>query len=125
MPPFKNLNVASFPLRFTALHYAVQSNSTASVHPFTLVANMSHLPDGNEGRTPLMIAAQNASEPIVKVHKTLYFSENTIFAVHLRLCVSDHYIIGHTALNVQVLLQSQSVVQTINHADNDGRTGIH
>lgn len=28
---------------------------------------MSHLPDGNEGKTPLMIAAQNASEPIVKV----------------------------------------------------------
>ena len=57
----------NFLCRLTALHYAVQSNSTASVHAFTLSDNMSHLPDGNEGRTPLMMAAQNDSESIVKV----------------------------------------------------------
>ena len=53
--------------RFTALHYAVQCKSTASVRAFSQLEGMSHLPDGNEGRTPLMLAAQDGSEQMVKV----------------------------------------------------------
>ena len=53
--------------RFTALHYAVQSNTTALVKAFVPVTNLSHLPDANEGRTPLMNAAQNGSHAMLKV----------------------------------------------------------
>ena len=53
--------------RFTALHYAVESNSTVTVEAFGPVVNLSHLPDANEGRTPLMIAAQNASHKMLEV----------------------------------------------------------
>ena len=100
-----------FPLlcsRFTALHHAVQSNSAACVHAFTLVADMSHLPDANEGRTPLAMAAQNAWEPIVKVQCLIAIILNVL----------------HNYMISQILLQSRSVLLTINHTDTTGRTGV-
>lgn len=54
----------------TALHYAVQSNSPASIRAFVQLPELTHLPD-NEGRTPLMTAALNAFDQIVKVRTLL------------------------------------------------------
>ena len=101
--------------RFTALHYAVQSNSTDSVRAFTLVNNTSHLPDANEGRTPLMIAAQNAAHPIVKVQ----FITHVYIIYHI--CIKRFAQTAYPIL--QTLLESRAVIKTINHADNEGKTG--
>ena len=92
--------------RLTALHYAVESNSTVLVKAFVPLANLSHLPDANDGRTPLMNAAQNASHAILKVNHCL----------HLRSFAVEN--------PPQVLLLNRAVMKTINHTDTDGRTGL-
>lgn len=50
----------------TALHYTVQKNSTASIEAFLSMKELTHLPN-NEGRTPLMAAAANASSKAVRL----------------------------------------------------------
>ena len=71
--------------RFTALHYALQSNSSATVEGFAQVANLSHLPDANEGRTPLMNAAQNASHTMLKVNQLPYSPHNAKETDNIRI----------------------------------------
>ena len=50
----------------TALHYAVESNSLASLKAFAELTNLTHIPD-NSGRTPLMVAAQGGFDQTVEI----------------------------------------------------------
>lgn len=50
----------------TALHYAVENNSLASLRAFAELSDLTHIPNGN-GRTPLMVAAQNGFDQAVKI----------------------------------------------------------
>ena len=50
----------------TALHYAVENNSLASLRAFADIADLTHIPD-NSGRTPLMVAAQNGYDQAVEI----------------------------------------------------------
>ena len=50
----------------TALHYSVENNSLASLRSFAELADVTHIPD-SEGRTPLMVAAQNGFEQAVEI----------------------------------------------------------
>ena len=50
----------------TALHYAVENNSLASLRAFAELSDLTHIPD-NIGRTPLMVAAQNGFNQAVEI----------------------------------------------------------
>ena len=50
----------------TALHYAVENNSLASLRAFAELADVTHIPN-NDGKTPLMIAAQNGFDQAVEI----------------------------------------------------------
>lgn len=50
----------------TALHYAVENNSLASLRAFAELTDLTHIPDNN-GRTPLMVAAQNGFDQAVDI----------------------------------------------------------
>lgn len=49
----------------TALHYAVENNSLASLRAFAELSDLTHIPD-NSGRTPLMVASQNGFDQAVE-----------------------------------------------------------
>ena len=50
----------------TALHYAVENNSLASLRAFAELSDLTHIPDNN-GRTPLMVASQNGFDQAVEI----------------------------------------------------------
>lgn len=50
----------------TALHYAVENNSLASLKAFAELTDITHIPDNN-GRTPLMVAAQGGFDQTVEI----------------------------------------------------------
>ena len=50
----------------TALHYAVENNSLASLRAFAEMNDLTHIPD-SVGRTPLMVAAQNGFDQAVEI----------------------------------------------------------
>ena len=50
----------------TALHYAVQNESVPALNAFSQVPDLAHLPN-NEGKTPLMVAAENGSKEAVEI----------------------------------------------------------
>ncbi len=55
---------------YTSLHYAVQTNSVISLQSFARLPEVTHLPDINEGKTPLMVAAQNGLEEAIQVYSS-------------------------------------------------------
>ena len=50
----------------TALHYSVENNSLASLRAFAELTDVTHIPD-NDGKTPLMVAAQNGFDQAVEI----------------------------------------------------------
>lgn len=50
----------------TALHYAIENNSLASLRAFVELSDLTHIPDGS-GRTPLMVASQNGFNQAVEI----------------------------------------------------------
>lgn len=50
----------------TALHYAVENNTLASLRAFAELTDLTHIPDNDE-RTPLMVASQNGFDQAVEI----------------------------------------------------------